>query len=46
MVKIKDLYDFARNELFSLNRSIIKDTLKTLLLIKKIPYLKIKNQVC
>ena len=44
-MKIKDLYDFARNELFSLNRSITgKDTLKTLLLIKKkIPYLKIKK---
>ena len=39
-MKIKDLYDF-RNELFSLNRSITgKNTLKTLLLIKKIHILK------
>ena len=44
-MKIKNLYNFAKNELFSLNRSITgKDTLKTLLLIqKKIPNLKIKK---
>ena len=44
-MKIKELYNFAKNDLFSLNRSITgRDTLKTLLLIKeKIPQLKVKK---
>ena len=44
-MKIRKLYNFAKNELFRLNRSITgKDTFKTLSLInKKIPNLKIKK---
>ena len=44
-MKIHELYNFAKNELFRLNRSITgKDTFKTLSLIKKkIPNLKIKK---
>ena len=44
-MKIHELYNFAKNELFRLNRSITgKDTFKTLSLIKKkINNLKIKK---
>lgn len=44
-MKIHELYNFAKNKLFKLNRSITgRDTLKTLSLIKKeIPNLKIKR---